>query len=61
MDDESQCRAKGKENELAHGVGGLGGGDGSAHVAGTVACTTASLTGPHLQQWLLDLVSILSY
>jgi hypothetical protein len=31
MEDECQCRAKGKE-ELAHGVGGLGGGDGSAHV-----------------------------
>jgi hypothetical protein len=27
----------------------------------TVACTAASLTEPHLQQWLLDLVSILSY
>jgi hypothetical protein len=31
MEDERQCRAKGKE-ELAHGVDGLGGGDGSAHV-----------------------------
>jgi hypothetical protein len=30
MEDECQCRAKGEE--LAHGVGGLGGGDGSAHV-----------------------------
>jgi hypothetical protein len=34
MEDERQCRAKGKEKELAHGVGGLGGGDGSARVAG---------------------------
>jgi hypothetical protein len=34
MEDDHQCRAKGKEKELAHGVGGLGGGDGSTRVAG---------------------------
>jgi hypothetical protein len=56
MEDERQCRAKGKEKELAHGVGGLGGDDGSARVAGhsglhngiTNRATSPTGSGEHL-------------
>jgi hypothetical protein len=34
VEDERQCRANEKEKEVAHGVGGLGGGDGLTCAAG---------------------------